>query len=117
MGSLTRAAKRMARDLSRWGAALRGAVRREGIGNRPRLIDRASPLKQASLDSVHEKNVRHGHISTLHIWPARKPLAACRAALLADPGAPGRHAKKAVPLQRGAGLENHTVACDNVLAS
>ncbi len=55
-----------------------------------RLIEAAFPLRQASLDSVHEKNVRHGHISTLHIWPARRPLAACRAALLAtllpDPG-------------------------------
>lgn len=55
-----------------------------------RLIESAFPLKQASLDSVHEKNVRHGHISTLHIWPARRPLAACRAALIAtllpDPG-------------------------------
>src|SRR2546428_3654278 len=58
--------------------------------NHPRLIEMAFPLKQASLDSVHEKNVRHGHISTLHIWPARRPLAACRAALIAtllpDPG-------------------------------
>src|SRR3989449_6155960 len=57
-----------------------------------RLIEVAFPLKQASLDSVHEKNVRHGHISTLHIWPARRPLAAARAALLAtllpDPGTP-----------------------------
>lgn len=48
-----------------------------------RLIESAFPLQQTSLDSVHEKNVRHGHISTLHIWPARRPLAACRAALLA----------------------------------
>ena len=58
----------------------------------PRLIEVAFPLKQASLDSVHEKNVRHGHISTLYIWPARRPLAASRAALiamlLADPGNP-----------------------------
>jgi adenine-specific DNA methylase len=57
----------------------------------PRLIEHAFPLKQASLDSVHEKNVRHGHISTLHVWPARRPLAACRAALIAtllpDPSA------------------------------
>lgn len=57
-----------------------------------RLIEHAFPLKQTSLDSVHEKNVRHGHISTLHIWPARRPLAACRAALIAtllpDPGDP-----------------------------
>ena len=57
-----------------------------------RLIEVAFPLEQVSLDSVHEKNVRHGHISTLHIWPARRPLAACRAALIAtllpDPGNP-----------------------------
>src|SRR5215467_7183009 len=55
-----------------------------------RLIEVAFPLRQASLDSVHEKSMRHGHISTLHIWPARRPLAACRAALIAtllpDPG-------------------------------
>ena len=60
------------------------------INNTKRLIEVAFPLKQTSLDSVHEKNVRHGHISTLHIWPARRPLAASRAALIAtllpDPG-------------------------------
>jgi len=63
----------------------------------PRLIEAAFPIKQASLDSVHEKNVRHGHISTLHIWPARRPLAACRAALIAtllpDPGTPEERQK------------------------
>jgi putative DNA methylase len=48
-----------------------------------RLIEVDFPLEQVSLDSVHEKNVRHGHISTLHIWPARRPLAASRAALIA----------------------------------
>lgn len=48
-----------------------------------RLIELDFPLEQVSLDSVHEKNVRHGHISTLHIWPARRPLAASRAALIA----------------------------------
>ena len=55
-----------------------------------RLIEVDFPLEQVSLDSLHEKNVRHGHISTLHIWPARRPLAASRAALIAtllpDPG-------------------------------
>jgi len=60
------------------------------MSNGKRLIEVAFPLKQASIDSVHEKNVRHGHISTLHIWPARRPLAASRAALIAtllpDPG-------------------------------
>ena len=69
-----------------------------------RLIEVAFPLKQVSLDSVHEKNVRHGHISTLHIWPARRPLAASRAALIAtllpDPGDPDK--RKAI-LERMAG--------------
>ena len=67
------------------------------MNDKPRLIEVAFPLKQASLDSVHEKNVRHGHISTLHIWPARRPLAACRAALIAtllpDPGTPEKRAE------------------------
>lgn len=62
------------------------------MADTPRLIERAFPLRQASLDSLHEKNMRHGHISTLHIWPARRPLAASRAALIAtllpDPGTP-----------------------------
>ena len=57
-----------------------------------RLIEAIFPLRQTSIDSVHEKNVRHGHISTLQIWPARRPLAASRAVLLAtllrDPGLP-----------------------------
>jgi len=53
------------------------------MADRARLIERAFCLRQASIDSVHEKSVRHGHISTLHIWPARRPLAACRAALIA----------------------------------
>lgn len=60
------------------------------MNDKPRLIEVAFPLEQTSLDSVHEKTVRHGHISSLHIWPARRPLAACRAALIAtllpDPG-------------------------------
>jgi adenine-specific DNA methylase len=62
------------------------------MNDKPRLIEVAFPLKQASVASVHEKNVRHRHISTLHTWPARRPLAASRAALLAtllpDPGDP-----------------------------
>jgi len=45
-----------------------------------RLIEEAFPLKNVSEHSKHDKNVRHGHISTLHIWPARRPLSACRAA-------------------------------------
>ena len=69
-----------------------------------RLIEVAFPLKETSLDSVHEKNVRHGHISTLHIWPARRPLAACRAALIATllPG-PGNVEERRKILERLAG--------------
>ena len=52
------------------------------MSDKPRLIEAAFPLEQTSIDSVHEKSVRHGHISTLHIWPARRPLAASRAALI-----------------------------------
>jgi adenine-specific DNA methylase len=55
-----------------------------------RLIEETFPLQEVSEHSKHEKNVRHGHISTLHIWPARRPLAASRAAIIAalmpDPG-------------------------------
>lgn len=49
-----------------------------------RLIERAFCLEQASLDGSHEKLCHAGHIKALHIWPARRPLAACRAALIAS---------------------------------
>ena len=44
-----------------------------------RLIEETFPVKDVSLESAREKNIRHGHISTLHIWWARRPLAASRA--------------------------------------
>ena len=57
---------------------------------RKRLIEVAFPLEEVSAHSRREKNVRRGHISTLHIWWARRPLAACRAfiyaSLVDDPG-------------------------------
>jgi len=40
-----------------------------------RLIEVAFPPKEATLDSLHEKKVHHGHISTLHIWPPPLPVA------------------------------------------
>jgi hypothetical protein len=59
-------------------------------GSPKRLIEVNFPLREVSEQSVREKNIRHGHISTLHIWWARRPLAASRAtalaALLPDPG-------------------------------
>jgi putative DNA methylase len=48
-----------------------------------RLIEADFPLRKVSEESVREKNIRHGHISTLHIWWARRPLAASRTTALA----------------------------------
>lgn len=48
-----------------------------------RLIEHRLPLKEVSEESAREKSIRHGHISTLHIWWARRPLAASRAAVFA----------------------------------
>lgn len=44
-----------------------------------RFIEETFPVKEVSLESAREKNIRHGHISTLHIWWARRPLASSRA--------------------------------------
>ena len=48
-----------------------------------RLIEVDFPIKEVSAESVRDKNIRHGHISTLHIWWARRPLAASRATVYA----------------------------------
>ena len=48
-----------------------------------RFIEESFPVKEVSAESVGEKNIRHGHISTLHIWWARRPLAASRATTFA----------------------------------
>ncbi|MCC7342001.1 MAG: DUF1156 domain-containing protein [Bryobacterales bacterium] len=57
-----------------------------------RLIEVDLPIKKISAHARREKSIRHGHISTLHIWWARRPLAACRAvlgaALWPDPADP-----------------------------
>jgi adenine-specific DNA methylase len=54
-----------------------------------RLIEVDLPIKRISAHARREKTIHHGHISTLHIWWARRPLAACRAvtcaALWPDP--------------------------------
>lgn len=44
-----------------------------------RFIEESFPVKEISEISAREKNIRHGHISTLHIWWARRPLASSRA--------------------------------------
>jgi len=47
-----------------------------------RLIEVDFPIAEVSKHSAREKSIRHGHPSTLHLWWARRPLAACRAVLL-----------------------------------
>lgn len=49
-----------------------------------RLIEIDLPIKRIGVHARREKSIRHGHISTLHIWWARRPLAACRAVLCAS---------------------------------
>lgn len=44
-----------------------------------RFIEEDFPVREVSRESEKEKNIRHGHISTLHIWWARRPLASSRA--------------------------------------
>lgn len=55
-----------------------------------KLIEVALPLDDINRESSREKSIRHGHPSTLHLWWARRPLAAARAVLFAqlvnDPG-------------------------------
>jgi putative DNA methylase len=48
-----------------------------------RLAEVDFPIAVVSKHSVREKSIRHGHPSTLHLWWARRPLAACRAMLIA----------------------------------
>jgi putative DNA methylase len=49
-----------------------------------RLIEVDLPIRRISTHARREKSIRHGHISTLHIWWARRPLAACRAVICAS---------------------------------
>lgn len=52
--------------------------------SRKKLIEVALPLDAINKASVREKKLRHGHPSTLHLWWARRPLAAARAVLFAQ---------------------------------
>ncbi len=82
-----------------------------------RLIEVDFPIAAVSAHSAREKSIRHGHPSTLHLWWARRPLAACRAVLLGlllpdpcDPHCPTDFKKKARELlaKRYGNLKNLT---------
>ena len=51
---------------------------------RKKLIEVALPLDDINTASAREKSIRHGHPSTLHLWWARRPLAAARAVIFAQ---------------------------------
>src|SRR5271157_3530195 len=51
---------------------------------RKKLIEVALPLEAINIASAREKSIRHGHPSTLHLWWARRPLAAARAVIFAQ---------------------------------
>ncbi len=56
---------------------------RDVARNGRRLIEDYLPIREISAEASREKSVRKGHISTLHLWWARRPLVACRAAIYA----------------------------------
>lgn len=54
---------------------------RDVARNGRRLIEDYLPIQEVNASASREKSVRKGHISTLHLWWARRPLVACRAAV------------------------------------
>ncbi len=78
---------------------------------RKKLIEVALPLEAINKEAAREKSIRHGHPSTLHLWWARRPLAACRAVLFSslvddpdEPEAPAEYLAEIDKLPGGAGL-------------
>jgi putative DNA methylase len=62
----------------------RGADTEVAVKTRKKLIEVALPLEKINIASAREKSIRHGHPSTLHLWWARRPLAAARAVIFAQ---------------------------------
>lgn len=58
--------------------------KRMSVAPMRKLIEVALPLEVINRESAREKSIRHGHPSTLHLWWARRPLAAARAVLFAQ---------------------------------
>src|ERR1700687_1258701 len=59
-------------------------TRRRMTEYKRKLIEVALPPGASNKEAAGEKSIRHGHPSTLHLWWARRPLAACRAVLFAS---------------------------------
>ena len=56
----------------------------EAVTRKKKLIEVALPLDDINKACVREKSIRHGHPSTLHLWWARRPLAAARAVIFSQ---------------------------------
>src|SRR5689334_10939696 len=59
-------------------------MKADRVTERRKLIEVALPLEAINFEAAREKSIRHGHPSTLHLWWARRPLAAARAVLFAQ---------------------------------
>lgn len=67
------------------GARCAGSTLVEGpVNMKKKLIEVALPLEAINKASAREKSIRHGHPSTLHLWWARRPLAAARAVIFSQ---------------------------------
>ena len=64
------------------------ALNRSAASTYRKKLKVALPLDAINKASAREKSIRHGHPSTLHLWWARRPLAAARAVIFAQPDAP-----------------------------
>lgn len=71
-----------------------------------KLIEVALPLEDINKEAAYEKSIRHGHPSTLHLWWARRPLAAAHAVLFSQlVNAPNR-----VHIYRSGLIKEHVIA-------
>jgi putative DNA methylase len=64
--------------------ATNNIIQKTNMNTAKKLIEVAMPIKEISAESVRDKSIRHGHISTLHLWWARRPLPVCRAVVFAS---------------------------------
>jgi len=81
--------------------------------HRRKLIEVAVQLEVINREAAREKSIRHGHPSTLHLWWAWRPLAACRAVQLNEGHEPPKTASAAYPTEVGSPkrhVENQVVA-------
>ena len=74
---------------------------------RKKLIEVALPLEAINTASTREKSIRHGHPSTLHLWWARRPLAAARAVIFSQMVIDPSHLPEEFPTEESQDAERH----------